>query len=833
MSAMHVLPEVILRTTLALAIAAIVVRVLLIVFRPKSPIVHRVAWACVLVQGVFIAQWSIDVPWYQVEQVVLVDKSDDELDDLPAPNVISAADPLMQDEHASVQQTETGHHRGSSSLVIIWLIGVASICALTVGSYSLLLLSLRRAVPVRDEWHKEWQQVTTHPTFSQGDRVIHGFKVPLLVHPTLGPMLCWRPSGYCVVVPSELWNSFTHEQRLAILQHEFAHHQRGDVWKSLIARLLILPHWFNPLAWWAVRKFEEGGEWACDQQLADTDPRQVPAFARALLAIVEPDANRAFASAARGASVSVRLRRLLTLQNSRDSMMKRLLVFVALIALLAFGAIRLQLVARVVAQETEQEERVVSAQFERGAAQLAEKLDADSDLLREFETALGTPAGKIVLQDRASFFAERMREEAQTDALPNYLEKNFAKVENGDGGYKYVLSEGREGYKKEFLASTTGFNEDVVKIGAVLKEMGQRVTGDSEIDRLVARFAASEAAPVMLYVNELREQLRPDASVIQRRLGEIFVANKDGKFIVRPGRKAEAEDFLRKAQRVSRAIGSIHEELKALSEEFAERDEFNKRVKKHLTEPTFAAFLAASMVEEGGEDIGRRIENFFEELNHIAVDTADGLAIIGEEERAEIGRALGDYERRVAVAPKLSAALKGFAAKIEATGELEKGWQTLLGSSVAALKFAEEYAPVNDPGEVVRDMLAEVFEESDNGDLTVRSDNQEEITEFVRDQFRSYRTLRRHGRTIDHAAELIEDQEIREALSTTGGKYLVIYTVRREFANRGYNGLTMWVNEVFEQTDDGLSLRENTEDEIEGFLADVREVNEELKKDDF
>lgn len=818
-------PDAILRTTLALACTAIVVRLLLFVVRPKSPLAHRFAWACVLMQGALLAQWSIEIPWYDPEPIASLAIDDAALNDLPEP----AAEPDRRHESEAWMATagpfEPTSRGGRSPLMLIWLTGIVLVFGLTAASYSLLLHSLRRATRARTAWQQEWQDLLD----GQGIRA----SIPLLVHPTLGPMLCWRPRGYCVVVPSELWQSFTPAQRLAILRHELAHYQRGDVWKSLIARLLILPHWFNPLAWWSVRKFEEGGEWACDQQLADSDPRHVPAFARALLAIVEPDANRAFASAARGASVSVRLRRLLSFQTPEDSLMKRCLVFAALIALLALGICRLQLVTRAVAQDDEQEERAVAAAYDRGAAELAENLAADTDLVREFRDALRTPAGKIVLQDRASFFAERMREEAQTDALPAYFEKNFDKLPSDDGGYKYVLREDREEYKEEFITTADGFNEDVEQIGIVLREMAEQVTGDSEIERLLARFMKSDAAPVMLYVNELRERLRPDAGVIERRLGEIFVANEEGKFIVRPGRKEQAADFLRKAQRVHRALGTIHEELKAMSEEFAERDELNKRVKKHLAEPMFAAFIAASVMEDDG-DVGRRIEGFFEEFNHIAVDTADGLAIIEDEPREEVTRALGEYQRLATAAPKLAGPLKSFAARIDAAGDLEKGWQKLLSSDVAALKFAEEFEPSSaEPGEIVRDLLGEVFDEGDNGELVVRDDNQEEITEFVRDQFRTYRTLRRHGRTIERAAESIADEELSEVFTTLGGKYVVIYSVRREFANREYNGLTMWVNEVFEATDEGLVLREDTEDEIEGFLADVREVTEELKRDDF
>jgi beta-lactamase regulating signal transducer with metallopeptidase domain len=811
-------PSVVLRTTFVLAVAAVLVRLLLWMLRPRAPLPHRLAWGCVLLQGVIVVQWSFEVPWYAPGPSLALNTVG-ELEPLPEVEIRAAT--AEQSDMGSIAPIGDAREVGwnwQSLLAVGWIAGMLATFALTFVSYALLLLSMRRAQPACGEFSREWQALLQ----ARGVRR----PIPLLLHSTVGPMLCRFPRGYSVVVPEMLWRGFTSEQRVAILLHELAHYERGDVWKSLLARLLAVPHWFNPLAWWAVRKFEEGSEWACDQQLADADPRQVPAFARALLAIIEPDSNRAFATAARGASLSVRLRRLLSFQSPEDSIMKRCLIFGILLSLLAAGAFRIQLVARAAQQD---EESLVSAKFDRDADQFAERLHTDTDLLRDFRTALQTPAGKIVLQDRASFFADRLREEAQTDALPGYFNENFEK--DGEG---YKLRDGHERYKQEFLGTTAGFNEDVEKIGAALKELGQRVTGDSETDRLVARFMQHEAAPVMLYVQELRQRLRPDERVIEERLGEIFVANAEGKYIIRPGRRAEAEEHLRKAKLLSRALGAIHEEMKALSEEFSERDELNKRAKQLLAQPMFAAFIAAQLFDDDDGDVSRRVDNFFREFGHMAVDTADGLAIIEEEPREEIERALGEYDRIATIAPKLSRPLKAFAAKIDPSEELERGWQELLNSNVAVLKIAEEFEVASaEPAEIVRDLLGEVLDEGINGELKVRSDNQEEITEFIREMFRNYREVRRHGRVIERAAQHVADEELREAFSSTGGKYIVISSIRRSFASRDFNGLSMWVDEVFEGGDDGFVLRDGAEEDIEAFLADVRNVTEELKKDDF
>ena len=98
--------------------------------------------------------------------------------------------------------------------------------------------------------------------------------IPLRVTDQLGPMLCRLPAGYRLIVPAWLWQRLDPSERQAILRHELAHFTRGDLWKSLAIRALALPHWFNPFAWWAVRTFDECGEWACDDVATGPEPNR-------------------------------------------------------------------------------------------------------------------------------------------------------------------------------------------------------------------------------------------------------------------------------------------------------------------------------------------------------------------------------------------------------------------------------------------------------------------------------------------------------------------------------------------------------------------------------
>ncbi|HUY35175.1 MAG TPA: M56 family metallopeptidase [Pirellulales bacterium] len=134
---------------------------------------------------------------------------------------------------------------------------------------------------------------------------------------------------------------------MAVLLHESAHYERGDVWKSLAARLLALPQWFNPFAWWAVWNFDEAAEWACDEAVRRAAPENTPAYGRALLLLgAGKAAHGMLNSAAQGRGLVLRIKRLLTTNLREDSIMKKTLVIAIGLTLLLAGGLRVRLVAR-------------------------------------------------------------------------------------------------------------------------------------------------------------------------------------------------------------------------------------------------------------------------------------------------------------------------------------------------------------------------------------------------------------------------------------------------------------------------------------------------------
>ncbi len=108
--------------------------------------------------------------------------------------------------------------------------------------------------------------------------------------PGSGPALVgvFRPR---LLLPADFERRFDAGQRTLVLAHEAVHRQRADNhWNALAAGLCLL-HWFNPLAWLALRRLRADQELACDASVMARHPGSEATYARALLLTQDPDAS--------------------------------------------------------------------------------------------------------------------------------------------------------------------------------------------------------------------------------------------------------------------------------------------------------------------------------------------------------------------------------------------------------------------------------------------------------------------------------------------------------------------------------------------------------------
>jgi beta-lactamase regulating signal transducer with metallopeptidase domain len=354
-----------LRTTVFLSIAALIVHVVLGRLRPHSPMLHRLAWVLVLVQGCFLFRLPLIIPYQQpvVEQVEAPSSKEpptgsvqnpfsrlsETLKQLlpmqfarPESSGISRAEvnkPLPAVRTVYKAETEAFHIEWPVVFFGGWIAGMVLLPIFWIVCYQRFLHGLRQTSEIDVESSREWQELLA------GHRI--DTAIPLRAAQNIGPLLCRAWGGYMLVVPAELWPRLAPAERMSILRHELAHFQRSDLVKSLVVRLLALPQWFNPLAALAVRRFDEAAEWACDQAAKGPDAQGCRVYAKALLQLNEALGMRMpYRAAASGRGLSVRIYRLLTPQVKEDSIMKKTLILGTALGLALVCLVRLDLVAK-------------------------------------------------------------------------------------------------------------------------------------------------------------------------------------------------------------------------------------------------------------------------------------------------------------------------------------------------------------------------------------------------------------------------------------------------------------------------------------------------------
>ena len=86
-----------------------------------------------------------------------------------------------------------------------------------------------------------------------------------------------------LALPADFGQRFDTQQQSLVLAHEEVHRQRRDNHWNAMAALLCVLHWFNPLAWLALRRMRADQELACDAAVLARHPGSQAAYGRALL----------------------------------------------------------------------------------------------------------------------------------------------------------------------------------------------------------------------------------------------------------------------------------------------------------------------------------------------------------------------------------------------------------------------------------------------------------------------------------------------------------------------------------------------------------------------
>ncbi|MEX2114985.1 MAG: M56 family metallopeptidase [Pirellulales bacterium] len=102
------------------------------------------------------------------------------------------------------------------------------------------------------------------------------------------PPLVWGMSGRpTLLLPAELLESLSHQQRATLLAHELAHVARRDDLVRWFELAAIGLYWWHPVAWWARYNAEAAQEQCCDARVLALLPHAARAYAETLLATIE------------------------------------------------------------------------------------------------------------------------------------------------------------------------------------------------------------------------------------------------------------------------------------------------------------------------------------------------------------------------------------------------------------------------------------------------------------------------------------------------------------------------------------------------------------------
>ena len=256
----------------------------------------------------------------------------DEERQLPRPIVEEPRAAALLAERAVPEETAPWR----SALLAFWLTGSClwwTVAAVRVGRFR-RLLRLAQLAPA--DVQEQARQLAVRLGLRHCPAV---WFVPACVSPLMWA-LGWSPR---LLLPAELWERLTPEQRATLLAHELAHLRRRDPWVRRLELLALGLYWWHPVAWWARRVLAEAEEQCCDAWVVWALPEAAPAYAAALVETVAflSRARRPVPLAASGAGHVGAIKRRLTMILRGPC--SRALSGAGLVAVLGLAAILLPL----------------------------------------------------------------------------------------------------------------------------------------------------------------------------------------------------------------------------------------------------------------------------------------------------------------------------------------------------------------------------------------------------------------------------------------------------------------------------------------------------------
>jgi beta-lactamase regulating signal transducer with metallopeptidase domain len=180
-----------------------------------------------------------------------------------------------RDEVHTSQEQDTPSSGLRRAVSISW----AGIALVLLGRVALGIRAVRRLVgharPADSRWRALLEEASDAADITRRAR--------LLVSDDIAVPMTWGGRRPALLLPREALQWSDERARLVLL-HELAHVRRADWLTHALARILAALHWFNPLAWIALRAMTRERERACDDFVLARGARPSE-YAQHLLAI--------------------------------------------------------------------------------------------------------------------------------------------------------------------------------------------------------------------------------------------------------------------------------------------------------------------------------------------------------------------------------------------------------------------------------------------------------------------------------------------------------------------------------------------------------------------
>ena len=250
-----------LKSTAILGLAWVVSRIL----RGRSAASRHLVWTAAAAGVIALPVLSLALPAMRMPGAGLLAYST---------NAMFRAVAVQTEQPASAAQTVSrrpeapaGRPTGSPPdwrgwLMLAWAAGLAAALAQTMAAFASVWRIRRSAKPFIDRGLCD--ELSRSLGIDQPAEVLVSAAGSMPM--TFGIL---RPA---VFLPSDSadWSG---ERRRVVLLHELAHIRRGDVATHLLARLALILHWWNPLAWTAWREFLKERERATDDLVLQAGAR--------------------------------------------------------------------------------------------------------------------------------------------------------------------------------------------------------------------------------------------------------------------------------------------------------------------------------------------------------------------------------------------------------------------------------------------------------------------------------------------------------------------------------------------------------------------------------